>query len=165
MPSVRMRVTTVGGSDNAETKRAVAQFKSEADPSNPDAAGGHATVILSGDDAADHGLEEGAIYEVSFNKVADASADAGAQAIAAARAIPNATNTRHFKTPPELKAVPVPVPDGVVTLPRPSVVMEPVTNTPPDAGVTAPMPTVTEAARSGQAAQEGGGSTGGRSRS
>jgi hypothetical protein len=133
-----MRAVTVGGSGD----RAVVQLRSEADPANEGAPSGHATLVLNGDDAVNHGFEEGGVYEFSYNKVSSAADDAVVASLAAAKAIPNATNTRGYKTPDHLKVEPTPVPDGVVTEPRPSVVLEPVSATPPTAGVASAAPAV-----------------------
>lgn len=131
--SLKMLAHTVGVSEG----RAVAQLRAVAEPDDEEAGGGTATIIVRGDDAAE-AFEEGCVYEVSFSKTTSGVADAytkAAAARAAAAAIPNSTNTRNYKTPPELKVVPPALPDGVVTLPRPTVVLPPLTDTPPDAGV------------------------------
>jgi len=104
------------------------------DPDTGAVAGGPITLVL--DEDAD--IEQGAVYSISLSKTRSGARSAHAQAVAAveaARAIPNATNTRDYVTPAHLKVPPLPVPDGVVTLPRPAVVMEPVSDVPPDAGV------------------------------
>lgn len=133
MVEVKMLARSVGRSD----ARAVVQLQAVPDPNNEEEAGGTANIIVNDPDALDE-FEEGQVYWVTFEK-ADA-ADHGpvvASLVApAAAGIQNSTNTRGYKTPPELKVPPPLVPDGVVTEPRPTVVMPPVEGTaPPTAGV------------------------------
>jgi hypothetical protein len=141
--SVNMRATVVGGGEDG---RVVAQLVSEPDPFNEDAPSGSASIILRGDDAKD-AFEQGAIYSVSISRVRGAADDPNLAAVAAARAIPNSTNTAGFKTPAALKVPPPVVPDGVVTLPRPSVVLEPVPETAAPAVAPAPAHTSVEPAK------------------
>lgn len=125
---LKMLAHTVGVS----AARSVAQLRAVEDPGDPKVGGGIATIIIRDPDALDT-FEEGSVYEVTFRKLSDAEAGVDAQTAAmraAAVAIPNSTNTRNFQTPTHQK-VPQPVaPDGVVTLPRPSVVLEPAAPTP-----------------------------------
>lgn len=104
------------------------------------APGGTAHIVVRDPDELDT-LVQGKVYIVTIEEATGADADAGvagvsAQLAAQVAAIPNSTNTRNYVTPPELKIPPPAMPDGTVTLPRPSVVLPPVTDTPPDAGVS-----------------------------
>lgn len=136
MPSIKMRVGVVGG----HADRKIVHLTRITDPHDEQVPTGTAVITLHGDDAKED-FAEGDVYSVSFSRVAAAADDPAVSAIAAARAIPNSTNTPGFVTPPELKVPPPAVPDGVVTLPRPSVIMERTTTTAPDAGVTTGAPT------------------------
>lgn len=121
MTEVRMVARTVGTSD----ARSVVSLVAVTDPNEPEQATGHATITINDPDALDE-FQEGKVYWVTFEEAEgeDAGPHAAiAEAHAAARAIPNSTNTPGYVTPPELKAVPPAVPDGVVTAPRSSVPM------------------------------------------
>lgn len=135
MPSIKMRVGVVGGHGD----RKIVHLTRITDPHNEQMPTGTAVITLHGDDAKED-YAEGDVYSVSLSRVSAAADDPAVSAIEAAKAIQNSTNTAGFKTPPELKVVPPPVPDGAVTLPRPSVVMERTTTTAPDAGVTTGVP-------------------------
>lgn len=137
MAEIQMVARSVGVGPN----RTVVQLRAIEDRLDATAPGGHANIIISDPDEMGD-FEEGGVYTVTVTKAkgADASPQALAQqAAAAAAAIPNSTNTARFVTPPEQKVPPPAVPDGVVTEPRPTVIMEPVSGTPsPTAGVVSP---------------------------
>jgi hypothetical protein len=137
--TVKMVAHSVGvGND-----RAVAALRAVPDPDDEAAAGGNANIVINDPDALDD-FEEGATYTVSFAKAAPARGAAASDPVQAARAIPNSTNTRGYKTPASLKVPPPVVPDGVVTSPRPSVVLEPA-EAPAPAPAPAPAAPATQA--------------------
>lgn len=124
MVEVRMLARSVGTANG----RSVVQLTSVADPNDDNEATGQATITVNDADELD-AFKEGAVYWLEFSEANAEDAGPHAAALATIRdaaAIPNSTNTPGYVTPPELKVVPQPVPDGVVTEPRPSVVMPPV---------------------------------------
>lgn len=129
MAEVRMLAHRVGVANG----RAVVQLTHVADPNDPAEATGQATITVNDPEDLD-AFEEGQVYWLSFEKANKEDAGPRAAAMASVReaaAIPNSTNTAGYVTPPELKIPPPAVPDGVVTEPRPAVVMPPVENAAP----------------------------------
>lgn len=131
---LRMVARTVG----VGNERAVVQLQAVGDPMDPAAPGGSASIYVNDPDELD-AFEEGYVYNVTFEKASKQEAGVQAQTMqmaAQAAAIQNSTNTSRFVTSPEQKVAPPVLPDGVVTEPRPSVVLEPLEGTaPPTAGV------------------------------
>jgi hypothetical protein len=133
MAEVRMLAQSVGVANG----RSVVKLVSVEDPNDDNEATGQATITVNDPDDLD-AFEQGQVYWVSFEKAGAEDAGPHAAALATVREaalIPNSTNTPNYKTPPELKIPPPPVPDGVVTEPRPSVVMAPISDAPATAGV------------------------------
>lgn len=116
-----MQLNMVAHRVGVGNERAVVELRSVPDHADDTAPGGHASVFINDPDELE-AFEEGAEYSVSFSRVSKAS-DASWDLVKQAKAIQNSTNTRDFKTPPEQKVPPPIVPDGVVTMPRPSVVL------------------------------------------
>lgn len=119
---------------------AVTDLEALPDYDDETAPGGTAHIIARHPEDLDL-LVQGKVYIVTIEEASGDDADAGvagqsAELAAQVAAIPNSTNTVGYKTPRELKVPPPRMPDGTVTLPRPSVVVAPVTDTPPDAGVS-----------------------------
>lgn len=158
MPEVLMFAHSVGtGGD-----RTVVQLRAVDDPNDENAATGNMQLVIRDPDAqAD--FEEGQVYSVSFNKAEAPEGSsihahaAAAKAAAMAAAIPNASNTPNFRPTAAQRTPPPQVPDGVVTEPRPAVVLEPLADTPPTAGVTSGPPDNPTPADSGGTTTASGG--------
>lgn len=124
----------------------------EAAPGAADAGEAHGTATIAVpleegetyDDVAEGDIVEVTVARSGARRGVFGVHAQGAALVAQARRIPNSTNDPNYKTPPEQKVPPPILPDGVVTEPRPSVVLEPLTDVPPTAGVATAGPTSVE---------------------
>lgn len=111
-----------------------------------------ATIPYDEEDGFDE-IEEGEVYNVTLHKSSAPKGSGLETHVASLKVaqvrVANSTNDPNYVTPPEQKVPPIPVPEGTVTLPRPSVVIEPPQeDVPADAGVVTAGPTVTAPATS-----------------
>ena len=166
MPRVLLLATSVAVSPG----RAVVELQALPDPTDDFEPHGNMLLTIPLDEGEDEGFDEfvqGEIYAVNFHKSSARKGTALAvhqsnhAAVNAAVRIPNSTNDPNYVTPPEQKLPPPVLPDGVVTEPRPSVVMPPAEGSaPPTAGVVSAGPvTAEEQAKAAAAAKAEAGKT------